>query len=71
MTTVLEAALAQVAKLPPEEQDVLATLLLDEMQSEQRWAKTLSESQSVLKSLAAEALAEHRAGNTKSLDESL
>ena len=61
MTTVLEAALAQVAKLPPEEQDVLATLLLDEMQSEQRWAKTLSESQSVLKSLAAEALAEHRA----------
>ena len=71
MTTVLEAALAQVAKLPPEEQDVLATLLLDEMQSEQRWAKTLSESQSVLKSLAAEALAEHRAGKTKSLDESL
>ena len=71
MTSVLEAALAQVAKLPPEEQDVLATLLLDEMQSEQRWAKTLAESQSVLKSLAAEALAEHRAGNTKSLDESL
>ena len=71
MTTVLEAALAQVAKLPPEEQDVLATLLLDEMQSEQRWAKTLAESQAVLKSLAAEALAEHRAGNTKSLDESL
>ena len=71
MTTVLEAALAQVAKLPPEEQDVLATLLLDEMQSEQRWAKTLAESQAVLKSLAAEALAEHRAGKTKSLDESL
>ena len=31
MTSVLEAALAQVAKLPPEEQDVLATLLLDEI----------------------------------------
>ena len=71
MTSVLEAALAQVAKLPPEEQDVLATLLLDEMQSEQRWSKTLAESQSVLKSLAAEALTEHRAGKTKSLDESL
>jgi hypothetical protein len=71
MTTVLETALAEVAKLPPEEQDALAALLLDEIKSEQRWTLSFRESQDILKSLAAEALDEHRAGKTKPLDESL
>jgi hypothetical protein len=71
MTSVLETALAEVAKLPPEEQDALASLLLDEIKSEQRWSQSLAASQALLKSLAAEALAEHRSGKTKPLDESL
>ena len=60
MTTALEEALAEVAKLPPEEQDVLATLLLDEIRSEQRWSATFAQTQDGLRSLAAEALAEHK-----------
>ena len=71
MTTVLEAALAEMAKLPPEEQDALASLLMDEIKSEQRWAASFSASQTLLRSLASEALAEHRASKTKPLDESL
>ena len=71
MSSVLETALAEVAKLPPDEQDALATLLLDEIKSEQRWSASLAESQGVLTALAAEARAEHRAGKTKPLDESL
>ena len=71
MSTVLETALAEVAKLPPDEQDALATLLLDEMHSEQRWSKAFAESQPLLKKLAADALAEHRAGKTRPLDGSL
>jgi hypothetical protein len=71
MTTVLEAALAEVAKLPPEEQDALGVLLMDEIKSEQRWSGSLASSQNLLKSLAAEALAEHHAGKTKPLDDSL
>ena len=71
MTTVLEAALAEMAKLPPEEQDALATLLMDEIRSEQRWSTSFAASQTLLKSLASDALAEHRAGKTKPLDESL
>jgi hypothetical protein len=71
MTTVLEAALAEVAKLPPEEQDALGVLLMDEIKSEQRWSQSLAASQDLLKSLAAEALAEHRAGKTKPLDDTL
>lgn len=71
MTRVLEAALAELAKLPPDEQDVLATLLLDEIKSEQRWANSLARSQALLESLADEALAEFKAGKTKPLDKSL
>ena len=71
MSSVLETALAEVAKLPPDEQDALATLLLDEIKSEQRWSASLAESQGVLTALAAEARVEHRAGKTKPLDESL
>ncbi len=71
MTRVLEAALAEVAKLPPQEQDALGTLLLDEMQSEPRWADSFSKSQDLLKSLAQDALAEFKAGKTKPLDQSL
>ena len=71
MTRVLEAALAEVAKLPPAEQDALATLLLDEIKTEQQWSSTFAKSQQTLKTLADEALAELRAGKTKPLDESL
>lgn len=71
MSTVLEVAIAAVAKLPPEEQDALAALLMDEMRSERRWSKTFAGSQPLLKKLAADALSEHRAGKTKPLDESL
>jgi hypothetical protein len=49
----------------------LASLLLDEIKSEQRWTQTLSGSQDLLKSLAADALAEHRVGKTRPLDDLL
>ena len=71
MTHVLEAALAEVAKLPQEEQDVLACILLDEIKSEQQWSKSFANSQYMLKSLADEALAEFKAGKTRPLDNSL
>jgi hypothetical protein len=71
MTTVLETALAEVAKLPPEEQDALGALLIDEINSEHRWSRSLAASQPALKLLAAEALAEHRAGETKPLSDLL
>jgi len=71
MTRVLEAALAEVAKLTSAEQDALATLLLDEIKSEQQWTATLAVSQQALASLADEALAEYRAGRTKALGDLL
>jgi hypothetical protein len=71
MTSVLDAALAEVAKLPLDEQDALATLILDEIKSEQRWNVSLAKSQHALKALADEAVAEFEAGKTKPLDDLL
>ena len=69
MTQALSSAMAEATKLPPAEQDVLAAILLEEIDSEQRWSQSFAMSERVLESLASEALAEFRAGKTKPLDE--
>jgi hypothetical protein len=68
MTTQLRAAYDEAATLPAREQDALAALMLAELRDEQRWARSFAESETVLAALAAEALAEHRAGRTRPLD---
>lgn len=67
MTKLLEKALEEVAKLPATEQDAVATILLEELASEQRWAKSFAKSQDTLARLATEAIAEYKAGRTKPL----
>ena len=67
MTQILERALSEIAKLPATEQDALAAILLAEIASEQRWTQSFANSEAALKTLAAEALAEHDAGRTKPL----
>ena len=64
MTTLLQQAFYEAAKLAPIEQDALATLLLEEMADEQRWGKSFAQSQNTLAKLANEALAEFAAGKT-------
>ena len=65
MTDLLEKALDEVKKLPPSEQDAVAAILLQELAAEQRWSDSFANSQDVLEKLAQEALAQHRAGQTK------
>jgi hypothetical protein len=65
MTQLLEKALTEIAKLAPPEQDAIAAILLEELASEQRWAKSFEQSQDLLAELADEALAEDHAGLTK------
>ena len=67
MTQLLDKALSEIAKLPASEQDAVAALALAELASEERWPASFAESQGLLTSLAAEALAEHAAGQTKPL----
>ncbi len=67
MTQLVEKAFLEIAKLPGPEQDALASILLEELASEQRWTKAFSKSQDTLSRLATEALVEHNAGKTKPL----
>ena len=66
--TKLEMAFAEAAKLPPSEQEALAAWILAEITSEKRWLEAFADSADALAQLAAEALAEHRAGKTHALD---
>ncbi len=68
MTKLLEKAFAEASKLPEEEQDVIAAIVLEELASERRWNKAFSRSQDQLARLADEALAEFREGKTELLD---
>ena len=68
MTELLERALNEVARLPEQEQDALANLLLSEIASEARWNDAFANSQPQLARLATDALAEFRAGQTLPLD---
>lgn len=69
MTQALTAAVAVATKLPPAEQDALAAILLEEIASERRWSQSFAKSQSVLESLASEALAEFEVGKAEPLDD--
>jgi hypothetical protein len=68
MTELLEKAFAEATKLPEPEQDRLATWILDELSSEQRWDQAFADSADMLAQLADEALREHQQGQTRRLD---
>lgn len=67
MTKLLEKAFAEASKLPAQEQDTLAALILEELSSEERWDKALTASVDTLAKLADEALAEHQEEKSQEL----
>lgn len=69
MTEAFSAAIATVSKLPPEEQNVLASILLEEIGSEERWGELFDASQNLLEQLAAEAIRAHDSGRAWPLEE--
>jgi hypothetical protein len=69
MNTRLEEAFAQAAQLPPDQQEALAALLLDEIASERLWDQAFAKSQDQIAQLADEALTEFQEGRTVLLDE--
>jgi hypothetical protein len=68
MTTLLQQAFAEAAKLPADEQDMLAGRLLAELAAEDAFDRAIASSSAKLARLAQEALAEHRAALTQDLD---
>jgi hypothetical protein len=68
MTTLLQQAFAEAAKLSQPEQDLLASRLLAELAAEDDFDRAIARSSDKLVVLAREALAEHRSGQTEELD---
>ena len=67
MTELLEKAIAKMNTLSDEQKDSIATLILEELEHEAKWDKAFAKSQDALAQLAANAMAEYRAGKTEEL----
>lgn len=67
MTQLLEKVLSEVHKLPPEKQDAIAAVILEELEDTQLWDKTFSESEDKLAELAQKVRADIKAGRIKKM----
>ena len=71
MTGLLESALRRVESLSGEEQDAIASQILETLDDEALWERSFQEKPDVLRRLAQEALDEHRRGETRPLDQTV
>jgi hypothetical protein len=70
MTSLLEKALREAARLPEAEQDRIARLILDEIEDEARWQNSFEQSQDQLATLADAARKEIARGEVRDEDPS-
>ena len=70
MNKMLERAIAQLARLPEEEQEAYGLQLLEELENERGWTDRFAKSQGVLGALAAQARAEVARGDVLPYDPS-
>ncbi len=70
MTNLLQHAFNVASELPEEQQDMVAQVLLDEMESERKWDELFSrpESEELLNRMAEETLADYEEGLTEPLN---
>lgn len=68
MTRALDAVVAKLATLSPEEQDRIAQWLLEELRDDEHWSRQFANSQDALSKLAAEVRADLAAGRATELD---
>ena len=67
MTQLLAKVLTEVHKLPPEKQDAIAAVILEELEDVQLWDKAFSESQDKLAELAQKVRTDIKAGRIKKM----
>ncbi len=63
MTQLLEKALIAVYKLPPEKQDAIAAVILEELEDDQQWGEAFAASQDKLAQLAQKVRTDIKAGH--------
>ncbi len=69
MTTLLEKALQKVGALPEDEQNAIASEILDSLADEEAWKSRFAAKRDRLRQLAREALQEDERGETRPLDD--
>lgn len=70
MTELLEQAISRLKTLPANEQDAIATLILEELEEARRWDESFTRSPDLLAKLASKAMAEYWAGKIQEFDKS-
>lgn len=68
MSALLDKAVDRARRLPVDQQDAIAALMLDEIANEALWDDAFAQSQDLLERLAAQADQEDRNGTTLALD---
>jgi hypothetical protein len=70
MSQLMEHAFLKARQLPEQDQEVIASIILQEIESDQRWEELFArpESAELLSRMADEALVEIRAGRARKLD---
>ena len=71
MTELLENALRKVALLSQEEQDAIASQIIETLEDEATWKRILARDPEKLRRLAEQARQEHIHGETRPIDEIL
>ncbi|MGA3018855.1 MAG: hypothetical protein ABSF62_17175 [Bryobacteraceae bacterium] len=71
MSTLLEKALEKVVALTQDEQDAIASQILDSLADEDAWKKRFAEKREVIRRMAREAIEEDERGETAPLDDLL
>jgi hypothetical protein len=69
MTGLLEQALRRLEALSADEQDAIASQIIETLDDEKAWADRFGTIPSSLRDMAREAGEEHRRGETRPLDE--
>ena len=67
MTQLLEKVLTEVQKLPPEKQDAITAVILEELEDAQLWEKAFSESEDKLAELAQKVRTDIKAGRIQKM----
>ena len=67
MTQLLDKVLTEVYKLPPEKQDAIAAVILEELEDERLWNKTFAESEDKIAQLADKVRADIKAGRIRKM----
>ena len=71
MTNLLEKARKKVGAIPQDEQDAIASQILDSLADEEACKKRFAEKRDVIRRLARQALEEDARGETRPLDDLL